>query len=661
MTIIRQRLSELRRRAFAGRTGEIELFRSMLGAGGVLFLHGPGGIGKSALLDVLADVAVAAGADPITIDGRHVPPVPSSLEAHSTGGRAVLLLDTYELLAPIDDWVREEFLPALPADAVVVIAARRPPSSPWLADPAWRELIRVVAPCNLAPRDGRAYLAGQNVPAEFHEHLLDISHGHTHPVHARGRGAAGRWRSAAHTRGPARRGAQCADPHPGRGAGSADRLALEVCAHANVITETVLRSVLGDNAGELFTWLRTLSFVEEGPYGLFLHDMVRDVLDADLRWRDPERYAEVHHQVRADLLARIRSAPDAREQQRLLADAIVVTRPRTRLAAYVAAARPVDHHIDALRPEDTAPIVEMTTRAQGAEQAGLVAYWMRRQPGAFRVFRGRAGEPQGFGACLDLRAEGLGVDPGVDSMWQYTRRHGAARPGEHVRAWRFFLDRDRGQASSPSLTLFAVCQVLDILIRDRSAWTLVGAYEDAGLWGPTLGHLDFWPAAEAAYAIGDTTYPVFVHDWRRTSLAEWLELIAAREVGAPARPAEEQAAELVLSQAEFAESIRAALRDLHVPQALGRNPLMRSRVVRSSAAGLDELLARAAEPLRADRRGLFKVVDRTFLHPAGPQERVAQSLHLSFSTYRRHRDLAVAHIVDWMWEREVYGHPMDTG
>ncbi|MEU9481377.1 hypothetical protein [Streptomyces sp. NPDC048191] len=78
MTIIRQRLSELRRRAFAGRTGEIELFRSMLGARGVLFLHGPGGIGESALLDVLADVAVAAGADPITIDGRV-----ASCRAHS--------------------------------------------------------------------------------------------------------------------------------------------------------------------------------------------------------------------------------------------------------------------------------------------------------------------------------------------------------------------------------------------------------------------------------------------------------------------------------------------------------------------------------------------------------------------------------------------------
>ena len=63
--------------------------------------------------------------------------------------RPVLLLDTYESLAPIDEWVREEFLPALPADALVVIAGRQPPAPQWAADPAWRELLRVVSLRNL--------------------------------------------------------------------------------------------------------------------------------------------------------------------------------------------------------------------------------------------------------------------------------------------------------------------------------------------------------------------------------------------------------------------------------------------------------------------------------------------------------------------------------
>lgn len=29
-------------------------------------------------------------------------------------------------------------------------------------------------------------------------------------------------------------------------------------------------------------------------------------------------------------------------------------------------------------------------------------------------------------------------------------------------------------------------------------------------------------------------------------------------------------------------------------------------------------------------------------------------LHLSFSTFRRHRDRAVARIVEWLWRRELH-------
>jgi hypothetical protein len=54
-------------------------------------------------------------------------------------------------------------------------------------------------------------------------------------------------------------------------------------------------------------------------------------------------------------------------------------------------------------------------------------------------------------------------------------------------------------------------------------------------------------------------------------------------------------------------------------------------------------------------QGLFDVVNRTFLRPAATQERAAEMLHLSFSTYRRHRDRAVARIVEWLWRRELHG------
>ena len=51
---------------------------------------------------------------------------------------------------------------------------------------------------------------------------------------------------------------------------------------------------------QLFTWLRDLPFIEHGPRGVFPHDLAREVLDADLRWRDPltlSRAARAHSRM----------------------------------------------------------------------------------------------------------------------------------------------------------------------------------------------------------------------------------------------------------------------------------------------------------------------------------------------------------------------------
>ena len=47
----------------------------------------------------------------------------------------MVLVDTYERLAPLDDWVRTGLLPRLPATALTVTAGRMPPGAAWRADP----------------------------------------------------------------------------------------------------------------------------------------------------------------------------------------------------------------------------------------------------------------------------------------------------------------------------------------------------------------------------------------------------------------------------------------------------------------------------------------------------------------------------------------------
>ena len=41
----------------------------------------------------------------------------------------VIMLDAAERLESMEDWLRDEYLPSLPAETIVVIAGRRPPGS----------------------------------------------------------------------------------------------------------------------------------------------------------------------------------------------------------------------------------------------------------------------------------------------------------------------------------------------------------------------------------------------------------------------------------------------------------------------------------------------------------------------------------------------------
>ncbi|MFJ5992832.1 ATP-binding protein [Lentzea sp. NPDC092896] len=645
-------LRELRRQSFIGRDDEVAVFRDALGGPGVVFVHGPGGVGKSALLDVFAGIAAEKGFDPVRADGRHLTLGRGALPLPVGDEPAILLIDTYELLEPIDDWIREHYLPSLPASCLVVIAGRRSPGPRWRADPAWRTLMRVVALGNLSPRECLAYLCAQDVPEESHERLLKISSGHpltlSMVVDAVRRGTAPRTLSDL----PGGAGTLLTQLI-GEVPGTRHRTALEVCALLLVTTEDLLRSMAGDDTGELFAWLRAQVFVDESPYGLYPHDVVRDAIVADLRWRDPARHAALYRRKLALFHGQVRAMATERERLDLMVMTVVLNGARSRFAALSSLPPAMRAHAGGLHDGDQPEIVAMTARWQGREQAGSVAHWMKRRPEAFRVFRTETGEPQGYGACLDLTEADLGADPGADAMWEHAAEHGPPRAGDRVRAWRFFLDRDHGQRPSPSLTLFIAWQMLEIiLIDDDTAWSLVGAFDDGELWAPAMESLGF--RAVTDYTVGESSYPVFAHDWRRTGVEEYTDLLHAGQLGTPAHR------EAVLSRPEFTEAVRSALRTLHSPESLRSNPLLRSRMVRrhqrtgrTHAESLRDLLDDAVALLKPD---FGMLIDRTFLRPTGVQERVAESLHLSFNTYRRHRDKAVAQLTELLWDRETGSH-----
>jgi hypothetical protein len=86
----------------------------------------------------------------------------------------------------------------------------------------------------------------------------------------------------------------------------AHRLALHTCVSARATTEPLLAAALDQaDVHDVFEWLGRLSFVESGPYGLFPHDLARDVVYMDFRWRDPDAAYRVTERLIAYLYGRL--------------------------------------------------------------------------------------------------------------------------------------------------------------------------------------------------------------------------------------------------------------------------------------------------------------------------------------------------------------------
>ena len=680
-------LAARRRRRFVGRTSEVELFQLALESPDPAFLllhiHGPPGIGKSSLLDVLAGLAADKGARVVRLDGRDlVPSPPAVLQALgvlevpeeegaiaglSDDGRLVVLFDTYERLSPLDEWVRTRLLPRLPATALTVVAGRTPLDSAWRADPAWRELLRVVSLRNLSPEESRQYLQACGVDPARQEQLVELAHGHPlglsllADVVVRG-------------------GEAAADPLTPDLVGTLlqrfveivpsglHRRALEVCAPARVTTEALLREVLGlEDAHELFTWLRELSFVESGPEGVFPHDLARDALEADLRWRDPEGYRRVFRGVRGHINGRLQTSR-GQEQQRAIADAKYLFRRLPGVGSPVDWEAWGQQYPEPARPGDREPLLDLVLRWEGEASAAIAARWWERQPEGFFVVRGQDGVIGGFLALLDLtRAskQDIEADPGARAAWDFAMRHAAPRPTDMVTQSRFIVDREAYQGPSATLNATPILTMQRYLGTPNLAWDFL-ALTEPERWDAYFAAADLPRAAGADFWVGGRRYGLFAHDFRQIPGDALLELVTERALAHDLTPSSPtvQPLLLVLSQPEFNDAARQALRDLRRPDLLSRNPLLRTRLVRDRAgdeepvaATLEALVGAAVETLREHPRDdkLWRAVERTYVRPAATQERAAAALGLPFSTYRRHLTLGVDRVVAWLWDHEVYG------
>ena len=675
------------RRGFIGRSAELATFEAFLERPehvAVLWLSGLGGVGKTALMQACAGRARQAGWRTARIDGRTVAQSPQAFadavttavateKSHpdvdrSDAADVAIFIDTYERLESLDSWLREQYLPGLPAQTLIMIASRQLPSMEWRTDPGWAAVLEVLPLRNFRPEESRDYLTSRGVPEPLQAEALGFTHGNPlalslltdlyrlqrerftvrHPdvIQALVRRLLDNVPTPLHRR------------------------ALEVCAHLRVTTEDRLAEALMINdASGLFEWLRSLSFIESGPAGVFPHDLTRDVIEADLRWRSPERYRQLHDDVRRGIVRQLQHGSTA-ERQMAFSDLLFLHRNNSIMRPLfqwdtLGQAPPTPAAI-----QDHDLLVDIVRRHEGNASAEILRHWMRRQPDGLWVFRDAAGEKIGFVCMLEVgwsTEEDCQRDPAIAAARSYAAHLAPPRPGEPVLYSRWALSRATPVPSdTPGVwELTCTVNVTQWFSTPRLSWSFV-AVEDADRWTPFFSHIRQERASRADFSVGGRTYAVFAHDWRAEPPLTWVREMAERELTTTPSDVDDletQTPIVVLSHPEFAAAVRQALRDYARPDRLAGNALLSSRLVAERTANqspsetLRQLVRLSAEELNTHPRDqrLYRALYRTFLNPAATQERAADLLGLPFSTYRAHLRAGTQRVTELLWQQELYG------
>ncbi|HET6952982.1 MAG TPA: AAA family ATPase [Acidimicrobiales bacterium] len=624
---------------FTGRAAQIAQFDRLLAGEGperVVLVHGPGGIGKSALLRAVGRRAAAGGRPVWSLDARTLQPVPGELERALAGAAdrpgAVVLVDSFEMIPMQAGLLRDRVLPGLAADALVVVAGRQPPDRAWFRA-GWEHVCVEVAVPPLPASEARALLAALGVADdERAADIIEWAAGSPLALTlAAPTGAARRIEAGTH------------DPdavgNPGAGVdltrmivrrladdelSDVDADVLEVAAVARAVDGRLLSAVLpGRPTRAANERLRASSVAELVGARVALHELVRTGLRDELRRRDRPRYDRLRCRIADHLYARVVAG-----EPRLLSDLIdLIDDPEVRWGIGGSAGHTC--RIEPWHPDDVDDMA-----AAFLDDKGDPGWWddlapvLAAAPESGLVARDVDGTPLGFCVSMPaLRAPAMARD---DRILGPILADARARGPERALIFR----------ETFSLRADAVIGVLNLAAVLRSGLANVERSYIVDCSDGLASSIDFFKA------VGAVHHPSLdaVHEGRRMrcwiiehgpgGMVGQVRDVIRAEAGLAAPPEAERVDEDLVGLAVE------AVRDFCRPAALAASPLAPpgattdERVERLRSAVRDAVAA--AFGSGSDDETARRIVELADLDPSVTHEQAAARLAMSRATYFRH-------------------------
>ncbi len=578
------RLQQAAASQFVGRDLERARLAGLLGPGSdpaVVFVSGPGGIGKSALV-----TATVADLRAVMLDGRMIEPTPAGflaaladnvgsapipsaaqagveLEARAI---AVLVVDSCERLNLLDAWLRNALLPALPADSTTVLVGRRPTNVAWRTAAGWRQLLAEMVVEELTDDDADALVAQRRLSADAAARVRHFGRGH--PL-ALGMAAEA---VARHVR------LQASDGPPGEvvealfevlidDLNPTERRTVEAASILRRVTRPLLTAVLdpdGQDVDAAWRTLRELPFTSVTRLGLELDPLARNVIAGGLEIREPEFVAEVRRRAAG---AALRDGGTGRSWD-ATADLLNLVQNPVIRNSYLP---PGDqqHPVEPAVRDDLAAVLTITEQYDGHEGAEAIGHWWKTHPDGFVVARGPVGEVTAYSVVVrlsELDRQLAQSDPAVAAVLHHVQQHPLPPTAEalfHRRA----LGRRRGEHPSPELGAMVVdLKRLYLQLRPQLArvYAVVGAWEAVGPAMRIMGFGRVTPEIQS----GEATFQLCALDFGPGSVDGWLARQVLVESGDTAAVGPQDAGSALVPPADRPPVARLSAREREVLAAL---------------------------------------------------------------------------------------------